>query len=246
MGELRKVEPITKEYIGICKTHGKYTSIKTKSTISNDWLGGRCPTCSELENSKSDSNKKKRLISPLPKRFQNCTFENYKISSIDKQRDAYNFARNYAHKFSGLLKTGGSMIFNGSCGTGKTHLACSIANFIVEHNLGDCLYTKVYDLTNDVKSSWSDINLNEKEIIKYYCSPDLLIIDEVGVQYGSESEQLILFRILNSRYEDLKPTMIISNLNESGLTKFLSEPIVDRMYEGGGGMVAFDWDSHRK
>ena len=45
-----------------------------------------------------------------------------------------------------------------------------------------------------------------------FIRPDLLILDEVGVQFGSETEKMILFEIINGRYEQLKPTIVISNL----------------------------------
>ena len=44
-----------------------------------------------------------------------------------------------------------------------------------------------------------------------FIRPDLLILDEVGVQFGSETEKMILFEIINGRYEQLKPTIVISN-----------------------------------
>ena len=77
------------------------------------------------------------------------------------------------------------------------------------------------------------------------CSPDLLILDEVGVQFGSDAEKLILFEIINTRYQDMKPTILISNLTLVELGKYIGERVVDRMREGGGAILSFDWDSYR-
>lgn len=75
--------------------------------------------------------------------------------------------------------------------------------------------------------------------------PDLLILDEVGVQHGSDTEKLILFEIINGRYEAARPTIVISNLDAAGLEQFLGERAFDRLREGGGRLVVFDWESHR-
>ena len=240
MSELKQIKLETKKHIGQCKFHGKYESLKSK--IMGKWVGGKCPTCNE-EYEKGEK-KQSRHINPLPKRFRNCTFESFEKD--DNNITALKYSYNYANKFQSMLSGGGSMIFYGTCGTGKTHLASAIANKIVDDNNGDVLYTKIYDLTGSIKSTWSDRSITESEAIKQYTDPDLLIIDEVGVQFGSEAEQMILFRVLNKRYEDIKPTIIVSNLDDEGLNKYLGERIIDRMYEGGGGKVAFDWQSRRR
>lgn len=82
--------------------------------------------------------------------------------------------------------------------------------------------------------------------MEIYTDKDLLIIDEVGVQFGSESEKIILFEIINERYEQMKPTILISNLSEDELSRYVGERIIDRMREGKGAVINFDWESYRK
>lgn len=86
--------------------------------------------------------------------------------------------------------------------------------------------------------------------------PDLLILDEVGVQFGSDTERLLLFDILNERYERRRPTILMSNLALDdaeeggrvvpGIKSYLGERVFDRLREDGGQSVVFDWPSHRK
>jgi DNA replication protein DnaC len=40
----------------------------------------------------------------------------------------------------------------------------------------------------------------------------LLVLDEVGVQYGTESEQNTLFQIIDRRYRDRRPLVLMANL----------------------------------
>ena len=74
---------------------------------------------------------------------------------------------------------------------------------------------------------------------------DLLILDEVGVQFGSDTEKLILFDVLNERYEKRRPTLVLSNLSLPDVEQYLGERIFDRLREDGGEAVVFDWESHR-
>ena len=72
-----------------------------------------------------------------------------------------------------------------------------------------------------------------------------MIIDEVGVQFGSEAEKLIMFEIINTRYERMKPTILISNQTKEELAAFIGERVLDRMSDGGGCTLSFTWDSYR-
>ncbi|MBL1506063.1 ATP-binding protein, partial [Klebsiella pneumoniae] len=86
----------------------------------------------------------------------------------------------------------------------------------------------------------------EEDVIRFFTKPDLLIIDEVGIQFGSKAEEMIMFEIINTRYERLKPTILISNLPKDELTQFIGERVIDRMNDGGGCTISFTWDSYRE
>jgi len=44
----------------------------------------------------------------------------------------------------------------------------------------------------------------------------------------------------------MKPTILISNLSEQELGIYIGERVLDRMMEGQGAIIAFDWESYRK
>ena len=76
-------------------------------------------------------------------------------------------------------------------------------------------------------------------------APDLLVLDEVGVQFGSRTEENLIFTLMNKRYEDLKPTLVISNELEDGLETYLGPRTFDRLKDGGGLIIPFPWESYR-
>ena len=90
-----------------------------------------------------------------------------------------------------------------------------------------------------------DSGKSEEEALAGFAQPDLLVMDEIGVQYGSSTELNILFDIVNERYERMLPTILISNLALPKLAEYAGERVIDRMRENGGKMIVFDWKSHR-
>ncbi len=108
------------------------------------------------------------------------------------------------------------------------------------------LFISVMAAIRRVKETYSKKSEEtEQEAIDRFLQPDLLILDEVGVQFGSDTEKMILFEIINGRYENMMPTIIISNLTAQELGAFIGDRVMDRMTEGGGVVLAFDWDSKR-
>lgn len=82
-------------------------------------------------------------------------------------------------------------------------------------------------------------------MINHFASLDLLIIDEVGVQFGTPAEITILQEIINARYESILPTILISNLTFEQLKESIGERIVDRVTDGGRNCTVFGWESYR-
>lgn len=248
-----------------CHKHGGYTQY-SKSIGGSDVFGKRpfletktrCPACisneiEELKESfKATAEKIKNykieklfIESGITKRFEHATFDNYVAVNQNAERNL-KICQAYADKWLDRLKNGGGMVMMGLFGTGKNHLATAIAKQIIENHQHSVVITSVMKIARDFKSSWDkDSGYSEDGVIDYFAKPHLLIIDEVGVQFGSNTEKLVLFEIINSRYEDMKPTILISNEPRDKLAEFVGERIIDRMTEGGGCELVFDWESYR-
>ena len=72
----------------------------------------------------------------------------------------------------------------------------------------------------------------------------LLVLDEIGVGFGTEKEQVQLFDVINLRYGLLRPTVLISNLEPHEIEDFLGERVYGRLLDGAT-MLACVWDSYR-
>ena len=96
-----------------------------------------------------------------------------------------------------------------------------------------------------IRSAWRDRSVDEQSLITKYASASMLIIDEIGVQFGSDSEMVQMFEVMNKRYGEMLPTVLISNLQMDELCKLLGDRIIDRMREDDGIAVSMDWESNR-
>ena len=91
-----------------------------------------------------------------------------------------------------------------------------------------------------------DSEHTESQIIDALAACELLVIDEIGVQSGTDAESRALFDVFNARYEEMKPTLFISNLNLQRFAEAVGGRIMSRLREGGGEILSFDWEDYRK
>lgn len=242
-----------KEKTATCETHGEF---KSRCILGSIW--SRCPTCekereaAEVAGKESKEREEKRARwqrkigdAGIPERFKSRTLHSF-VAACAEQQTALAFSTDYADTFDEVLKTGRSAVFLGLPGTGKTHLAVGIGLRIMHRDNRSVLFTTVMRAIRRVKDTWSrGSDETETGAIAALVYPDLLILDEVGVQFGSETEKLILFDVLNERYENHRPTLMLSNLSLDEVKAFLGERIFDRLREDGGEVIPFNWASHR-
>ena len=208
----------------------------------------RCPKCSKetfLEEEKREKNRKKQEIiakSGIPVRFANRTFDTFLVSNQGQQR-ALDAVTRYAES---LPNDGQCLIMCGSFGVGKTHLAVALMQHAAENGVSS-IYTTTYHMIRRIRETWkNNAAETERAAICAFTSPDVLVLDEVGVQNNTESERLVIFDIMNSRYDNRKPTVLLSNYHPDKMREFLGERVSDRLREDNVIVMHLKWESYRE
>lgn len=181
--------------------------------------------------------------------FDNFSFEWYSknitdakinISPYENIKSVYAECRDFCHNFGAEFK---NLYFYGSSGTGKTFMASCIANELI--GLGySVVYQSAYKLfqfMEDYKFGRIERDLSSYDSI-YNC--DLLIIDDLGTEFGTAYTCSVLFDILNTRLLNEKSTIISSNLNLGNLEKKYTDRVQSRII-GNFEMLRFMGDDIR-
>lgn len=248
-----------------CVTHGPYISAGMRYKIGrlNREVWTPCPDCEEArvsaerqaEAEKAATAACQRLEALLedaaiPRRFIGRTLQTYRAETAEQKR-ALAVATDYADNFAQKAKRGDSLILLGAPGTGKSHLAAAILQAILPEYCG--LYTTCSGVIRAVRSTWRpNSEKTESQVLSVLFTVPLLVIDEIGVQYGTDSEQNILFDVMDRRYRDMMPTVLLANLklkrekpeDPAGIREVLGERIYDRLTEIAR-IVTFEGDSYR-
>jgi DNA replication protein DnaC len=217
----------------------------------------RCPACSkedadreaaeraEKERAERQAKIEARLEQAgIPALFRDRSFANYNAVSPDQRKALARFVL-FANKFDEHLKTGTVLVGIGKVGTGKSHLACAVANQVMRN--GHTVYfSSTARLFTKIRGTWSrSSELTEEQMLRQFEQIDLMILDEIGLQRGTDDEQRTLHELLEARRLNCKPTILLTNLNHKELQTYLGERFIDRLKESGVS-VLFDWESHRR
>lgn len=241
-----------------CQEHGEYWAKGKRYTIggiARD-IFSRCPRCEEDQRDKEASEVQakvaqatkvdmERLLGQtmIPARFVGRTFENYRAEQGTKAFSVKDTCYTFAKEFDRNLKIGASLVLSGKPGTGKSHLAAAILQGILPKHVG--AYVTLMDLIRKVRETWRrDSERTESQLLNELTEIPLLVIDEIGVQYGTDGERAVLFDVMDRRYREMRPTILMTNLDREGFRESVGDRVYDRLIETGK-WVSFDWDSYR-
>lgn len=185
--------------------------------------------------------------SAIPRRFNEKSFENYDIGDIPGRKRALQVCKRYADNFDDVMKAGVCLVLTGRPGAGKTHLAIAALKQVVQSGRSG-LFVTVSEMLRKIRSTYAPgSSMAEQDAIDHFIDVDLLVLDEVGVSIGDkEKRAALIFDVLNTRYNQLKPTIILGNLTPVDMERYLGARVWDRLMDSDAPIVSFDWDSYRR
>jgi DNA replication protein DnaC len=235
-----------------CPKHGDYNGFTMCVDGTN--IDSECDKCaaeSAAENlsqqiAEIHVNKSRSALvnSCIPPRFANNSFYNWN-ARCEKSAKIKTIIEKYITHFDKALPAGTSFLFCGNTGTGKTHLACAIANNVMRKGY-TALYISSLNYISKIKTAWATgSEQSEDALIESFVGFDLLIFDELGKGELSVKEKGMIFRLIDRRYEECKPTIGISKHNKEALKKLIDDDAIRRLEAGGGTTLVFDLPNYQ-
>ncbi len=144
----------------------------------------------------------------IPRRYLNCTLENFKASPNSAQQTALQYARflvaDYPYIDRGLL-------LMGPAGVGKTHLAVAILRGLLSKGV-PCLFYESGSLLKRIQDSYNPISrTSETGVLAPVYEAEVLALDELGATIPTDWVRDTLYQIINTRYNDKKLTIFTTN-----------------------------------
>jgi DNA replication protein DnaC len=152
-------------------------------------------------------------------------FWNRRFESFDQGADqaAYDAAWKYALEQS-MKKW---IVFLGSPGTGKTHLATAIIIWRIEHEWRP-LAIRAKDAIYQLHASYQD-NTTDK-FLRELKGAQLLMLDDIGEENDQKDKEFIT-AVIKARYESDRPTILTTNLDGETLGKRYGDAVFSRLEE---------------
>ena len=135
------------------------------------------------------------------------TFENYQ----GEENQSLIIAKNFVKDYEEMKKENIGLLFYGSVGSGKTYLACSIANALIEQYQVGVKIRNFAQIINELQKGGFDIDKNA--YIESLVNTSVLILDDLGIERDTSYAKEQVYNIVNNRYLKQKPTIFTTNLS---------------------------------
>jgi DNA replication protein DnaC len=171
----------------------------------------------------------------IPAEFSNLTVENFATDVyqdpelIEKAMMAKVICSNYVNQFEKIMLEGkGLYLYSNTKGSGKTRMAVSIANDVINKYMISAKFATSLQILDEIKASWSKgTDTSEQKLIQDITRVPLLVIDDIGVERNTDWINERFYSILNGRMIAKQVTIFTSNCKIENL-KF-DDRIINRI-----------------
>jgi DNA replication protein DnaC len=148
----------------------------------------------------------------VPPRYARCDLDNFLVYPNERLIAAVAQARRFADAFPAVSK---GLCLIGPPGIGKTHIAVAVLRRVVVEKRARGLFYDVRDLLRVIRSTYNPVvRTAEMDILRPVMEADLLVLDDLGAEKPSEWVAETMSLIVNTRYNERRPTIFTTNYED--------------------------------
>jgi DNA replication protein DnaC len=174
----------------------------------------------------------------IPPKYEDATLESYDVrySGVHGSLPwAHVIAKRFADDYPAMMMPGRGLMFSGSSGLGKTHLAVGILKVLVQEKRCEGLFCYYQQLLKDIQNSWNpQSGTTELEVLEPVFNAEVLVLDDLGSVKPTDWVWDMVAMVLNNRYNHKRMTIVTTNFENlpaasAGASMTLGDRIGDRM-----------------
>ena len=198
-------------YCGKCHTPKEAFFAKGIALMGKNKHPIEC-SCQRIERTKQEALINQQKHSDLVRRlktdgFSDSAMLNWTFENDNGRSPQMHHAHRYVEQWQTMRTENLGLLLWGGVGTGKSFLAGYIANALMEQEV-PVRMTNFARILNELNGSFSGRN----DIVDKLCRYPLLIIDDFGMERGTEYALEQIYNIVDSRYRSQKPLIVTTNL----------------------------------
>jgi DNA replication protein DnaC len=148
----------------------------------------------------------------IPPRYSRCTLESFVTYPNERLLRAVERSRRFVETFPAVER---GLFFIGPPGIGKTHIAVATLLAVMRRTCARGLFYEVSDLLRMIRSTYNPVvRTAEIEVLQPVMDAELLVLDDLGREKPSEWVDETLNLIVNTRYNQNRPTIFTTNFEE--------------------------------
>jgi len=148
----------------------------------------------------------------IPPRYQRCTLDSFVSYQNEELLRAIASARRFCEAFPVVDK---GLMLIGPPGIGKTHIAVAVLRDVVRRTGARGMYYDTRALLKDIRSTYNPVtHTAEMDVIRPVMDAELLVLDDLGAERLTDWVEETMSLIVNTRYNERRPTIFTSNYED--------------------------------
>lgn len=157
----------------------------------------------------------------------------FTFASDDRRSESASYTlKKYCENFKEHRNTGtGFVIYSNQNGSGKTFLACAVANDLIDRGY-NILVTDFLTLRDKLFNPGAFSFVTRVDVLNTLCAYDLIVIDDLGTEQSSEFMLEVEYRVIDALTDAMVPLILTTNYTIADLkntTDISKRRVFDRL-----------------